>query len=118
MVLRAFNCTLCAASNAKTLIKKTLAAERQIHQLTDTTISITINRQRKQLPHLLLVLLLSLLSLLLLLIVFGLVRSAIKPLVKSLQQQLIAVISERETGHLAFTDYSFSYSFHLFPSFM
>lgn len=47
MVLRAFNCTLCAASNAKTLIKKTFAAERQIHQLTDTTISITINRQRK-----------------------------------------------------------------------
>lgn len=42
MVLRAFNCTLCAASNAKTL-----SAERQIHQLTDTTISITINRQRK-----------------------------------------------------------------------
>lgn len=47
MVLRDFNCTLCAASNAKTLIKKTFAAERQIHQLTDTTISITINRQRK-----------------------------------------------------------------------
>lgn len=47
MVLRAFNCTLCAASNAKSLIKKTFAAERQIHQLTETTISITINRQRK-----------------------------------------------------------------------
>lgn len=47
MVLRAFNFTLCAASNAKTLIKKTFTAERQIHQLTDTTISITINRQRK-----------------------------------------------------------------------
>lgn len=42
MVLRAFNCTLCAASNAKTF-----ATERQIHQLTETTISITINRQRK-----------------------------------------------------------------------
>lgn len=47
MVLRAFNCTLYAASNAKSLIKKTFAAERQIHQLTETTISITINRQRK-----------------------------------------------------------------------